>query len=154
MRSALVAVALGLAIGAGIVACGAGAKKEAMAPPRAVGGGLPGGGGSTAPRDEITQLDQEIAAKLGQLKLPEPAIMPGAQSDVRTIPQVKSVCVAPSAPTGTCGDVCTLSSRICEAADRICVLAQDLAPDPWAAERCDKGKKSCEAATRRCCQCS
>jgi hypothetical protein len=56
--------------------------------------------------------------------------------------------------TETCQDVCDLSDAICDNAERICRIATDLKPDPWADEKCDSAKASCKDAKERCCACN
>ena len=62
-------------------------------------------------------------------------------------------CTPPPRPSETCTDVCNLGSHICDNADQICILAGELQPDAWATGKCEDGKKSCEAARKRCCDC-
>lgn len=61
-------------------------------------------------------------------------------------------CVPPSAPRGACGDVCSLGDAICDNAESICSIADELA-DAWAREKCDSAKASCREARERCCRC-
>lgn len=54
---------------------------------------------------------------------------------------------------GSCGDPCSLSAAICESADKICGLAEELSGDAWAAEKCQSARKSCGEASALCCGC-
>jgi hypothetical protein len=62
------------------------------------------------------------------------------------------VCVLARAPKGACGDVCDLGDAICDNAESICAIADEL-DDPWAREKCDSAKASCREAQQRCCRC-
>jgi len=62
-------------------------------------------------------------------------------------------CALPRAPRKACGDVCDLGDAICDNAESICGIADELQDDPWAREKCDSAKGSCREAQERCCRC-
>jgi hypothetical protein len=52
-----------------------------------------------------------------------------------------------------CSDVCTIGDSICDNAERICRLAEQLAPDDWADGKCSDATESCTAAGDNCEEC-
>lgn len=53
-----------------------------------------------------------------------------------------------------CQDTCTLKDAICDNAEQICRIADDLGEeDTWAQEKCKSAKASCREATTQCCEC-
>ena len=56
--------------------------------------------------------------------------------------------------TDTCQEICTLKDAICDNAERICELADDLGDDPWADDKCESARGSCREATEQCCGCA
>jgi hypothetical protein len=153
------AIVGGLVLAAVVVACGAGAKSQTT-PASDVPPGASGGSVSSDPRARISELDAQIQAELERMAVPQPPtwasedpMMKPQAMDNRDIPAIKAVCAAPPRPSAECGDICTLSDHICGNAEQICQLAAELAPDEWAAQKCDDGKRSCEAARKRCCEC-
>ncbi len=82
------------------------------------------------------------------------------QSDVsiwlpRTLPQAKNVCPENHAVPKTCGEICTLSDDICDNAEAICAIADELGKDDHEGqERCASAKASCHDAKQRCCDCA
>lgn len=150
MRAVLAAIA-GLGLAAIVVACG-GATKTPASPPTHQGvPGMP-----ETPRQRIDALDRAIDDDLAALGLAPAIEAMGATPlavDPRTVDQVAATCTPPAPPPGTCGDTCTVGSRICDNARQICELAAELAPDAYAADKCERGKVSCEAAQKQCCAC-
>lgn len=55
--------------------------------------------------------------------------------------------------SASCKQICRISGKICENAGLICELAEDLGDDPWALEKCESAKASCEEASKRCASC-
>jgi hypothetical protein len=129
----LVAGALALAI-----ACAA--QPRSASTPSAMPGEAPSGS-----HDQIQQLANQIDADRLQMNLPPAEPMAG-------IPPTAPTCTR--SPSETCTETCTLSDSICRNAKQICDLADQLAGDTWAAGKCTDAKATCEAATRRCCECS
>jgi hypothetical protein len=154
----------GLAIGvacAVAIACGGRAMKSSAPPPSAVqetgaAGMIPPSG-----RQQIEELDRQIATDLGKMQLSPPAAPAAAcmpSCDVRAMSQ-DSVTAAADVKTcahgtsDTCRSSCDLSEAICKNAGRICDIAGQLATDDWANQKCASGKSSCDAAHGRCCNC-
>jgi hypothetical protein len=55
----------------------------------------------------------------------------------------------------TCNDVCSLADAICDNAEQICILADELGKqDTWAQGKCASAKASCRDAKKKCCGCS
>ena len=157
----------GLAIGvvcAVAIACGGSrANKSSAPPPSAV---QETGGAGTIPastRQQIEELDRQIATDLEKMQLAPPAAAAAAAAcmpscDVRAMSQ-DSVTAAADVRTcahgtsDTCRSSCDLSEAICKNAGRICDIAGQLATDDWANQKCASGKSSCDAAHGRCCNC-
>ena len=149
-RHVVLALVLGLALG-GFVACGgsrAGLKSGA-----APATSMPGGDSAPEadPRGQITQLDAQITADLEKLKMPRSTAPPSISAEAMSAGRVPT-CQVPASPT--CSDSCKLADSICDNAGRICNLAGQLGNDPWANEKCSSGTASCEAARKRCCDCT
>ena len=72
----------------------------------------------------------------------------------RNVPpaQAKASCSEPEAPT--CSDICVLANHICDNAETICKIADELGKDDPAQEKCTSAKASCREATQRCCNCN
>jgi hypothetical protein len=138
MKNHLLALVLGLLFAA-IIACGGGA------PPKSGFTNKP-----TNPRAEIDALDARITADLSKLNEPAPA---SPQPMATVVPYDDSTC--PTTKTDTCTETCTLKTSICDAAKRICSIASDLGgADAYANDKCNTGTASCEAAKKRCCNCT
>ena len=153
---------LGLGLGlllAFAIACG-GAKSAQMKPepPPPGGGGMHGD-----PRAEIDRLDGEITAtmeKLGEAR-PDPAAGAcvdncGAQamSGAATTAIAQDPMCKPASST-TCTESCNLKSSICTNAAKICEIAGKLGgADSYANDKCNRGTASCDAAKKRCCNCT
>ena len=73
----------------------------------------------------------------------------------RTLPQAKNVCPDNHPVPKTCSDICILSDDICDNAEAICAIADDLGKgDHEGQERCASAKASCHDAKQRCCNCA
>ena len=142
-----VAIGIALASVASLIACGGkmGRPMQAAAPDAMMR--------PSDSRAEIDRLSADIAAReqTAGATAPDGAAIEAAQP--MSIGDVQGVCAAPLTPPPACTDVCTLGTAICDDARSICRLADDLIGDAWAAERCDAGKASCQAAQQRCCDC-
>lgn len=157
-RHIVTSLVFGIALGV-IVACGGSksAYRGAEAPaPAATMPGTSGAGNDGDPRAQINQLDAQITADLEKLALPRPTAPPLTPPEAMSAGGVQATsdpsCKAPLTPT--CGDSCKLADSICENAGRICGLAGQLGNDAWANEKCSSGTASCEAARKRCCNCT
>ena len=138
-----VALAFG-AILAAIVACGS-AGHSRIAPMAQPG---------ASPRQQIEQLDAQIAADLARLNVP-PTIAPLSSDPIPASahrPTSDPTCKVGA--SATCADSCTLADAICDNAGKICEIATSLGDDTYANTKCDSGKTSCAAARGRCCGCS
>jgi len=62
-------------------------------------------------------------------------------------------CALPTPPPPRCVDVCEIGGAICDNAEDICAIADELGNDTWAKEKCDSAKASCREAQERCCEC-
>ena len=150
-RHVVLALVLGLALG-GFVACGgsrAGLKSGAAPATQSMPGGAEAP--EADPRGQITQLDAQITADLEKLKMPRPTVPPEMSPEAMSTGGGPK-CQVPASPT--CADSCRLADSICDNAGRICNLAGQLGNDPWANEKCSSGTASCEAARKRCCDCT
>jgi hypothetical protein len=112
------------------------------------------------PHDEITQLDQQIEQERVTMGLGD-RVTPMATCPDCPVAPVEPFAVRPSSTELTCRpasndgcrDICTISDSICINADKICSIAQQLAGDKWAADKCSTSKTTCEAAHAKCCGC-
>jgi hypothetical protein len=103
-------------------------------------------------RDEITALWTQIRTWRREAGLPvEPR-----REDVMGIyntpmKAVEPVCPADHSVPAACGDVCSLADAICDNAEQICILADEL-DDQWSADKCASAKASCREAKKNCCK--
>jgi hypothetical protein len=145
-------VLVAVACCAAIAACG-GKQKSAAAPGAEATSApqvMP-----ASPRDQIQELDDLIAADRGKLALEEPtdAMLQGAPAQPLGAMPSSADPKCRTAASDTCKTSCTLSDSICSNADKICRLAQDMAGDAWAQNKCAKANKTCEASRTKCCGC-
>jgi hypothetical protein len=69
-----------------------------------------------------------------------------------TVQQVQQICPENHAVPPACSDVCSLADAICDNAEQICILADELGKgDTWAQDKCTSGKGSCRLAKKKCC---
>lgn len=105
--------------------------------------------------NEITTLWAQIRGWRREARMdldPEPTTMHTWSG--RTVPEAARVCPE-SLPIPTrCDDVCSLGEAICDNAERICTLADELGNDQLAQEKCTSAKASCREAKQRCCTCA
>jgi hypothetical protein len=72
-----------------------------------------------------------------------------------SVREVQRVCTADHQVPQACGDVCSLADAICDNAEQICILADELGKaDTWAQDKCASAKASCREAKKKCCGCS
>jgi hypothetical protein len=104
-------------------------------------------------KNEITALWTQIRAwrREGKMEV-EPAIAAIQSVRDKTVTQAQSVCPA-RVPPPACTEICDLAGAICDNAESICAIADELGNDPWAREKCDSAKASCKEATETCCEC-
>lgn len=107
-------------------------------------------------QDEITALWTQIRDWRREAGLPvDPRREDVIAIERVTIDQAKHVCPDSHAVPASCGDVCSLADAICDNAEQICILADDLGKDDkWAQDKCSNAKASCRDAKQRCCKCS
>jgi uncharacterized protein with beta-barrel porin domain len=126
------------------IACAASVAPMAVAPQMA-----PASGSSS--HDQIQELANQLDAKRVELKLPEQHGVTNGATSMGNTPEIPACARAQS---DTCTQTCTLSDSICDNSKKICELADQLAGDAWAAQKCADGKATCTAATQRCCECT
>lgn len=137
-----------------IVACAAGGAQKAMAPASA---GPPQTMPSTDshPDDPSHQQIEQLAAQIDQdrVKIGLPANAHAMSAPISPVaPENARVCEAPAG--SKCGQSCTLSTTICANADQICKLADQLAGDEWAKQKCGDARQTCGDAKKQCCDCT
>jgi hypothetical protein len=91
-------------------------------------------------------------AKLGT----DPTAASMAETRFTPVKEVRRrVCADGHEVPKTCADVCSIGDDICDNAERICVLADELGKDDvLAQDKCASAKASCREAQQNCCQCS
>lgn len=136
-----------------LAACG-GAKKSAA--PMNAPAPEPSAAGAPMmpddPKQQIRDLEAQMDGWRNDLQLAEPApnIAPSPTpfyAPAETDPKCKP------AKTERCTNSCKLSDQICGNAKKICDIAQSLQGDNWAADRCTRANKTCDAAHAKCCGC-
>lgn len=113
--------------------------------------------------EHIDQRKQEIAMLWAQIReWRQNAGLRGVEPPVREILEMQGkpmssairACPAPVVPhTDQCKDLCSLGDAICENAESICRIADELGRDPWARDKCSSAKASCQEAKKECCRC-
>lgn len=145
----IAAAALLTAFGVAVVAC-AGARKPS-APGVADGGMQP----ALPPEiQDIGMMMSEIRQWRVKMEL-SPSPLESNVIQFRRLPLSKAmICTEEEHATeGTCGEVCTLATHICENAEDICRIAADLRSNTWANEKCSTAKAACKEAKEKCCGC-
>ena len=85
----------------------------------------------------------------------EPTLMDLIAVKKQTVHQAKNVCPDNHVVPKSCSDICILSDDICDNAEAICSLADELGKDDKEGQdRCASGKASCHEAKQRCCDCA
>jgi hypothetical protein len=145
---------LGLVLAAALVACAGGSPKSSAVAPAAMAPAQPGDRHA-----EIEALDRQIADELARAHVTPPAApacrgdaCATAMSQPFAVPAATDATCHPAA-SDRCSDACTISTSICSNQDKICALAQQLAGDDWAANKCASARASCQAAHDSCCSC-
>ena len=109
-----------------------------------------------AKRQEITALWTQIRdwRREGGMQVePLPSSLP--QYTSMSVPEAARVCPETHAVPKECDDRCSLADAICDNAERICTLADELGKgDQLAQEKCSSAKASCREAKQRCCACA
>lgn len=105
--------------------------------------------------NEITALWAQIRGwrREAHMELdPAPSAM--TQWRGRTVPEAARGCPEAHPVPPRCDDVCSLGDAICDNAERICILADELGNDHLAQDKCTSAKASCREAKQRCCTCA
>jgi hypothetical protein len=106
--------------------------------------------------DEMDQRLTQIRQWRHERRIP--AEVPPSEIGIwlpRPVTQAKNACPAEPVVPKSCGDICTLSDDICDNAEAICALADELGKDDTEGQaRCGSGKASCHDAKQRCCDCA
>ena len=139
----------------GLVACGA--QQRSAAPAMAAPEAAAEAGSPMPPsaREQIEQLEEQIKVSRIELELEEPseASLEGVPAQPLALPPSSEDPKCRPAPTETCKTSCTLSDSICDNAQKICKIAEEMAGDGWAMGRCAKANKTCESSRAKCCGC-
>jgi hypothetical protein len=135
------ALATGVALAWLVVSCGGAPQKRSN-------------GEITARRNEITALWAQIRdwRREGGMDVEPDDARVIAMSQM-SVSSAARACSLPATPRRGCGDVCELGDAICDNAESICGIADELGDDAWAREKCDSAKASCREAQERCCRC-
>lgn len=107
---------------------------------------------SRDPHAEIERLSAQIDQQRSQMALPAP--MAASAVEPMSVPitsHTDNQCHP--AQTQTCTDSCSISDSICDNAKKICDLANDLAGDTWAADKCSSATQTCKSSHEKCCAC-
>jgi len=73
----------------------------------------------------------------------------------RSVQEAARVCTDGHEVPPRCNDVCSISDNICDNAEAICSIADELGKgDEYAQDKCASAKASCREAKQRCCACS
>jgi hypothetical protein len=106
-----------------------------------------------SPKEEIRRHWNKITAerrKLGMAPLPAPELVQQAVSS-EAIHELREC--AGEFESERCDDTCSIKDSICDSAENICRIADELGHDEWADKKCHSATASCEEATKRCCSC-
>jgi len=137
MRRAIAVFAFVASIGG----CGGAQRREAQAPTLASESAA---GQDVTPegrRQEILRLEQQIEART--------AAVPHEESQDAGVPNAPGVSRTPGTePGASCEQACQATGSICQAASRICSLAEEM-DDEWAKGRCRAASRTCTDVRRR-----
>lgn len=108
---------------------------------------------TVGPRNEITALWTQIRDWRREAGM---QVDPRREDVIAVAPMsvhdVQRVCTANHEVPQSCGDVCSLADAICDNAEQICILAEELGKaDTWAQDKCSSAKASCRDAKKKCC---
>ncbi len=102
--------------------------------------------------NEVTQLWSQIREWRGAMDMPlDPAASTMLEFRGKTVREARRVCTDNHRRPVGCQDSCTLSDHICENADLICQIADELGKNDRAQEKCTSAKASCREGKQRCC---
>jgi hypothetical protein len=134
-------ILLGLAMAALVLSCAVGGNRK--------------GEDRITKLNEITSLWTQIRQFRAEMNMPlEPAASMLTEYRDKTVKDAQRVCPDNHKVPKPCEDTCTLSGHICENAELICKIADELGEHDRAQEKCTSAKASCREAKQRCCNCS
>ena len=136
----------GLFAGALLAAVIAACAQKSAAPPQAAEPAV-----TDWRRDEITNLWMQIRGWRIELRMSADPLL--VQPYYPAIPAIRECRAEREPTTELCQDTCSLKDGICDNAEDICRIANDLGNDPWAESKCESAKASCKEATEKCCKC-
>lgn len=146
-----------LALACVVLAACAAPQRASQPPPTAAERPASAAGPSALdPHAQIDALAKQLDAERDRLGLPAPVPPPLAAATATSMSAPVSSKTDPQCHPGasqTCQDSCGLSDAICDNAKKICDLAAQLPGDTWAAQQCEDGKATCDAAHAKCCGC-
>src|SRR5204862_6889849 len=101
-----------------------------------------------SPKDQSQALWKDIQEQRVEDGLPPDPII-GARDPVLMgrVDKIRECRDDRDPTTKTCQDTCSLKEGICDNAESICRIADDLDGDPWADGKCKSAKASCKEAT-------
>jgi len=107
-------------------------------------------------RNEITGLWMQIRDWRHEAKMDlEPSPSTLNQIRFKSVKDAERVCVDNHKVPETCSEVCLLAGDICDNAEAICNIADELGKDDdYAQGKCIDAKASCREAKQKCCGCS
>jgi hypothetical protein len=148
LGAALWGVLIGLGLALAIAACAQGSRAPVAAGPM---------GDVDRRKQEITKFSNEIREwRKDKGMSPDPTIDLTRRPDIiqNSVAKIRQ-CPTEEAPPKTeeCTEVCTLKDDICDNAESICRIADQLGDDAWARGKCNSAKASCKEATEKCCGC-
>ena len=108
-----------------------------------------------AKMNEITSLWTQIRQFRAEMNMPlDPPVSFLTEFKNKTVKDAQRVCPDNHRVPKPCEDNCTLSGHICENAELICKIADELGEHDRAQEKCTSAKASCREAKQKCCNCS
>jgi hypothetical protein len=105
------------------------------------------------PKAQIQYYADEIEKQRQQLGMPE-AVLPMSSQPIAATPRSNDDAQCHAAKTESCNSVCTLSDSICDNAEKICKISDELGDDEWASDKCKSARVTCSDAHKRCCECT
>ena len=153
-------VTLALLLSVAALSCASAKKQAAGSAPPTDGAAAP----EATPDWQLTRKQEIRAAwdKIGELRQDprlgltrEPAGSLNGATPLSDLRQCVEGVEGPEEPAVSeqCSDVCNIKDAICDNAEDICRLADELEGDVWAADKCSSAKASCKEAKEICCGC-
>jgi hypothetical protein len=111
--------------------------------------------------DQIDALVAQMDQVRDEMQLPEQhgvrmtsGVEPATAMGGGVVPPTAPTCEQPKGQSDICKQSCTLKTSICGNAKKICDLAGEMAGDAWAEQKCADGNATCDAAKKKCCDCT